>query len=524
MDRAIVYTSALPRTTDFLNANKFSMMGLAYAMQGVLGNTPNTPPPPYVHGLIAAPTSPATLQITIGVGGIYASDPVDATAYSDLGTDSHNIVKQGILNDPVTLTITPPGTPGYSQIYLVEAILADSDTGSTVLPYYNSANPAAPYSGPGNNGTSQYTIRSCQCAVTLKAGAAAPTGTQTAPTPDLGYVALYQVTVTYGQTQITLANIAQDPHAPFFPTLPSMPSHIQNGDWISADDTGNANAVVITPVPAIAGLQKYQKFRFKVKNSNTGPSTFTVNGFSGSLYIGGQATSAFPANALQANVIAECICDGINFELTAAQFTINNNSYTTGGPTTGLVNVQVFTNSGTYLPTAGATKALVFATGGGASGANTCPGGGGGGAGETRIGLFSLSGVASEAITIGAGGAGVGVNTVGNPGGNTSFGALMTAMGGTPTNTTSGQGGLGGSGGSGGLVGIPGGDGYGTEVYNYSGHGGASFWGGGGRDGGVSFSGAIMSGRAPGSGGAGGLGGAWTGLTGASGMIVILEF
>ena len=33
MDRSIVYTSALPRTVDFLNANKFAMIGTAFAMK-----------------------------------------------------------------------------------------------------------------------------------------------------------------------------------------------------------------------------------------------------------------------------------------------------------------------------------------------------------------------------------------------------------------------------------------------------------------------------------------------------------
>src|SRR5215469_13742018 len=134
MDRAIVYTAALPRTVDFLNANKMAMMGLAYAMKGCLGFSGlpagpyalAPPAPPYVEGLTCTPTTPtADLNVHVNVGSIYAVDNVDATAYSDLGTDVHNILKQGILNDPVTLAITPPGTPGYSQVYLVQAALQD---------------------------------------------------------------------------------------------------------------------------------------------------------------------------------------------------------------------------------------------------------------------------------------------------------------------------------------------------------------------------------------------------------------
>jgi hypothetical protein len=540
VDRSIVYTSALPRTVDFLNACKFAMMGNAYAMKGCLGFTGLTPPPPYVEGLACTPTTPtADLNVHIAIGSIYAVDPVDSTAYSDLGTDTtHSILKQGILNDPVNLAITPPGTPGYSQIYLVEAILSDIDAGSTVLPYYNSANPAQPYSGPANAGTSQFTTRTSICAITLKAGVAAATGTQTVPAPDLGYVPLWQVTVTYGQTQITGANIALAPTAPFFPTLPSIPVHIQNGDWISADDTGTQNACVITVIPALTGLLKYQKFRFKVRNTNTGPATLTVSGFTGALYIAGQLPSAFPANAILANTYAEAICDGTNFELTAGQIVINNNSYTTG-ITSGLTNLQVFTASGTYIPTAGATKALFFATGGGGSGADVCGGAAGGGAGATAIALLSLSGIASCAITIGAGAAGVNnADASGGAGGTTTVvhsGTTIASAGGggggiadvpvtgIPEASQSGAGGTA----TVGLILITGGDGHTQDPHSSlttdaTGNGGASFWGGGGSGYSGSHPEAGQPGRAFGSGGGGSFD--TTSGAGANGVVMIMEF
>ena len=521
MDRAIVYTAALPRTVDFLNSNKMAMGGLAYAMKGCLGFSGMTagpyaqapPPPPYAEGMQCTPTTPtADLNVHVNTGSIYTVDNVDATAYSDLGTDTHNWLKQGILNDPVTLAITPPGTPGYSQIYLVQAILSDVDGGGTVLPYYNSANPSQPYSGPANSGTSQFTTRLCNCAVALKAGVAAPTGTQLVPTPDVGYVALWQVTVANGQTQITNANIVQSPIAPFFPTLPSIPVHIQDGDWISADDTGTTNALNITVYPAIAGLLKYQKFRFKAKNTNTGPATLTVSGFTGNLYIGGQSPSALPANAILANTITEAICDGTNFELISQQVTINNNSYSTGGPTTGLVNIQVFTSSGTYIPTAGATKAVAFVTGGGASGSTSCAGGG---AGATAIALLSLSGVASVPVSVGAGGSNGPGN--GNPGGASSFGSYAFANGGS-TSSNDKNGGLGGTATTGLLL-IQGGDGE-SSPSQPGGNGGGSFWGGGGY-GSPQATGADV-GRAYGSGGGGVNSGA--AASGQQGVVMVWEF
>ena len=538
MDRSIVYTASLPRTVDFLNANKFAMIGHAYAMKGCLGFTGSAPPPPYVEGLSCTPTTPtADLNVHVNIGSVYNVDPVDATAYSDLGTDStHNILKQGILYDAVTLAITPPSNPGYSQVYLVQAALQDTDSGSAVLPYYNAANPAQPFSGPNNSGTSQNTTRLTKCAVALKAGVAAPTGSQAPPTPDVGYAPCWYVTVSNGQTQITGANIAQAPSAPFFPTLPSIPVHIQNGDWISADDTGTTNSLVMTPLPAITGLLKYQKFRFKIKNTNTGPATLSVSGFTGSLYLAGQSPSAFPASTLLANTFSEAICDGINFEVVATQVTINNNSYTTGGPTAGLVNVQAFPASGTYLPTSGATKALIFATGGGGSGSDVCGGGAGGGAGATAIALLSLSGVSSVVVTIGAGGASVGTSTTGivtlngNAGGTTSFGSYAVAgggQGGIAVSSTSANGGLGGTATTG-LVLIPGGDGTaGGQAWASNtaegGVGGASFWGGGG--GGNTGSAGVVAAnpaRAYGAGGAG----AFDDASGAgkSGFVFVMEF
>ena len=171
-DRAIVYDGALPQVIDILNSNKFAMVGQAFLNQAVLGSTT------VVSGLACNPTSPATLQVTVGTGSIYQVDPTDATAYGDLGIDNNTIVKQGINKTAVSLTITPPGTGGFSQVYLVEAILSDVDSGAQVLSYYNSTTPSAPFSGPANSGASNFTTRTCVCAIALKAGTPATTGTQ----------------------------------------------------------------------------------------------------------------------------------------------------------------------------------------------------------------------------------------------------------------------------------------------------------------------------------------------------------
>ena len=125
----------------------------------------------------------------------------------------------------------------------------------------------------------------------------------------------------------------------------------------------------------------------------------------------------------------------------------------------GIINVQYFTSSGTYTPTAGATQAIVEVVGGGggsggcastSTGQVACSAGGGGG-GYARSYISSLS---SQTVTVGAGGNGAtaGANT-GSTGGTTSFGPLVSASGGAggqggTANTGSGgsNGGIGGSG------------------------------------------------------------------------------
>lgn len=111
-----------------------------------------------------------------------------------------------------------------------------------------------------------------------------------------------------------------------------------------------------------------------------------------------------------------------------------------------LLNIQVFTSSGTYTPTAGTTRIKVKAVGGGGAGGGavaTSTGvsaGGGGGSGAYAEGYYT-SGFSGLTVTIGAGGASAS-GAVGGNGGTTSFGALISCPGGgggqigTASNTT----------------------------------------------------------------------------------------
>jgi hypothetical protein len=210
MDRRIVYVGQVPQDIDILAAEKNTLIGLGMMIQAMLGTST------VCDGLNCKPTSPGSLDVLLGPGSLYEYENVDATAYGSIAADTtHQIMKQGIQIGTGTLSCPAPTTTGFSINYLIEINYQDNDTGSTVLPYYNSSNPAVAYNGPNNTGVSQNTIRQGQLVVTVKPGTAATTGTQTTPSPDAGFTGIWVVTVAYGQTAIISGNIAKAAGAPF---------------------------------------------------------------------------------------------------------------------------------------------------------------------------------------------------------------------------------------------------------------------------------------------------------------------
>ena len=164
----------------------------------------------------AACTPGTGLTVVVAPGGIYSYQNVDNNAYGSLGTDTaHQTIKQGSLFNPATLSCPAPTTSGQSINYLVEGQYQELDTNAAVVPYYNSANPLQPFQGPGNNGLSQNTLRQGVFAVQVKAGVSATTGSQVTPTPDSGWTGMYVVTVDFGETSLTTADIAVYSPSPF---------------------------------------------------------------------------------------------------------------------------------------------------------------------------------------------------------------------------------------------------------------------------------------------------------------------
>lgn len=219
LDRQITYVGSSLYEWHLSKPDQNAMVGLAKFAAAVLGTSGA------VNGLACVPTGPASLQVVIQPGEIYQLASLEATVCGTLPVDTtHQVLKQGIQLDAVTLpTMAAPGTVGQSINYLIEASYSDQDvsvdptTGNPniVLQFFNSASPSTPFTGPNNTGVSSNTYRKGVVTLTVKAGAAATTGTQVTPTPDAGAIGLWVVTVANGQATVIAGNISAYPGAPF---------------------------------------------------------------------------------------------------------------------------------------------------------------------------------------------------------------------------------------------------------------------------------------------------------------------
>lgn len=210
MDRQIIYPGSIPLDTDLLSIQRNTLVALGYLAQATLGSTT------VVDGLACTPTAPASLTVSVGPGSITTLAVIDASPFGSLPADNTDpLVKTGINTGPVTFTLSTPTTSGQAINYLLQANLGENDSTPVVLPYYNAANPTQPFSGAANNGISQNTQRQQRVQLQLKPSPPANAGTQISPAVDSGWVGLYIITVSYGQTQIATSDIAVMPSAPF---------------------------------------------------------------------------------------------------------------------------------------------------------------------------------------------------------------------------------------------------------------------------------------------------------------------
>ena len=186
-----VYPGAEPLETDILLTNRNAMVALGWLAQDLMGAVPQ------IFG--AACTGGAGLSVSVAPGRIYALAPLEATQWSSLPADTTDTcIKQGILSTAVSLACPAPTIAGDSIVYLVEGQYQDLDEAAATLSYWNATNPDQPFSGAGNNGEAQPTIRAGIFAIQIIPGVAAATGSAVAPNATAGWVAMYTVTVPYG--------------------------------------------------------------------------------------------------------------------------------------------------------------------------------------------------------------------------------------------------------------------------------------------------------------------------------------
>jgi hypothetical protein len=445
MDRRTTYFGALVQETDSLQPQQNAMAGLGGLAQATLGTAAA------VDGFTCIPTAPASLTAILTPGAIYVQDSLEATAWSSLPANTTiPLVKQGLmpLNDPIVFV--PPVTAGFAQVFLIETRYADLDTNPRLLPYYNVSNPAVPFQGPNNSGASQNTDRLGIASIQVKAGVAATSGTQIAPTPDAGWTGLFYVTLVNGQTTITSGNITPYLPASFIPVkLPTIPAAIQNSKWIGFDDVSvTPNLIVINPQPPVAAYAKYQRFFVKIANTVTGQTQINVSGL-GFVACARSDLTSLGNGDLIANSIVELVYDGTYFEVVGNVLSsqVQNLIQRLAAPT-----YQIFSANGTFTPPPRFLYADFALIGGGASGGVSTGGsnfGGGGGTGGVIEGQLSPTQVgASLAVVIGAGGAAVtsAVLANGNNGAASTV-AGMTAGGGQAGIGATGLPGTGGVGG-----------------------------------------------------------------------------
>ncbi len=212
----------------------------------------------FVDGLACTPTAPASMSVNIGQGSITTLETVDPNAYSTLGTNNAALVKMGInvSATPFSLAGLVPGTPGQSVNVLIEAAFLEVDTEPLILPYFNPTPPNVPLSGPNNSGTAQNTRRDQIVNLQLKSGYAGTTGAQNTPAPDAGYAPLWIITLNYGQSTITSANIQLAPNAPYIGTkLGQLPRTLTSNLTLYVTPTGNDANNGLSTSSAFATIQ-----------------------------------------------------------------------------------------------------------------------------------------------------------------------------------------------------------------------------------------------------------------------------
>lgn len=210
MDRTIYATAETFRSFDLQTFEHDVLIGLANSIADALGENSElstNAAPVVLGGFAATPTSPASMTINLASGRIYAPAEADATADNAIPVDSTIILQQGQLA-PSTVTLNTAGIgAGQSRWTLIQAqfsqvdVVRVADPNGGNVPFYNAANPSSPTFNSVN------TVRQGIVVVQAVNGAAATTGSEVPPTPTSGWVPMYLIDLSFGQTTITLGEI-----------------------------------------------------------------------------------------------------------------------------------------------------------------------------------------------------------------------------------------------------------------------------------------------------------------------------
>lgn len=519
MDRSIVYAGQVPRALDNLLLGRFALTGLAKLSETILGTNTIVSPGSF------AVTPGGGLNISIGPGQVYQLQSIEATTQSALNTDGHQVLKQGVALDAQTQTLSPPTTNGYAQNFLVQVAYQDVQAGQTVLSFQNPTPVLDPstnaykyvtYPGPGGSGAQSYTILQGGVSVIVTPGTAAPSGSQTTPAPNAGYVGLYVVTLAFGATTISSGNISLYGNAPFLPaTLPGIPAGVQAGTWTFGQDTGTADNYAVTLSPNNGAPVTNQRIFVKFANANAGTSpVLNLNGTGNKALLKRDGTS--PAVGDVPSGWRMVFYDGSAWRLEgaaasegASQTTINNTVATAvqGLKTAPYIQLVAGTYTVTVPPGCTGCDSQVWGGGGGGGGVGSTSNGSGSAGGGGGYSFKTISGLTAGQtinLVVGIAGARGAAGGSGSSGGTTTFGSYHSATGGAGgTANGVGNGGVGGIG-SGGDINI--GGGYGsagasTGVAQGGAGGSAPFGGqGGGGAPGIAGDGTVPGGAGGGSG------------------------
>jgi hypothetical protein len=361
LDKRPVYPGAIPLDIDTLQPQRNIEIALGYLMQAAFGTST------VIDGLAVTQQATPNMTVQVGPGSIIFNTTVDTltSGFGSLPVDNSDpLVKIGINSVSTNMSaLTAPGTAGQSQNWLVEAQFLEADGAPVVLPFYNAANPATPYTGPANSGAPSNTARTNRVQLQWKGGTAATTGTQNTPTPDAGWTGVAIVTVANGQASITNANITPYSLAPYVPTKLSVQrtrcmANLNLYVATTGSDTANSGLSAASPF-----LTLQQAWNTIVNNYDMSGYTATINVANGTYSSGvfcsgtvqGGGSIAFVGNVATPANVTITTSNAHCFAVYSPGITVNISGFTltTSGTVSGVPAIGILSNTGCTVQVAG---------------------------------------------------------------------------------------------------------------------------------------------------------------------------